>query len=325
MRARLAVLLLAAGFGLAGCAETTLFNHAAKSVMRSEPSQSSGPGKGGIYKVGNPYQINGVWYYPKEDPSYDETGIASWYGPGFHGNSTANGETYDQNELTAAHQTLPMPSYVRVTNLENGRSIVVRVNDRGPFANGRIIDMTRRGAQLLGFHQRGTARVRVQAVPGGGPEGDQPLHPPTDRRDMPIQVAAAPKGSVSTEALPPPPGVRGQSAPTSTAAPAPPSATAVIGAGEAQPINLERQPVRQVAVRSSAIYVQAGAFTQFENAHRLSARISTIAPAKVTAATVGGTEFFRVRIGPLESVEAADRTLAQVIATGQPDARIVID
>ncbi|WP_368744684.1 septal ring lytic transglycosylase RlpA family protein, partial [Desertibaculum subflavum] len=187
-------------------------------------TQTAGVKGAGVYKVGNPYQINGVWYYPQENPNYDETGIASWYGPGFHGKSTANGETYDQNELTAAHQTLPMPSFVRVTNLENGRSIVVRVNDRGPFANGRIIDMTRRGSQLLGFHERGTARVRVQAVPGGGPDGDQPLQPPVDRRDMPIQVAAAPKGSVSTEALPPPPGMRGQSAPTPAPAPAQPSA-----------------------------------------------------------------------------------------------------
>ncbi|WP_162915262.1 SPOR domain-containing protein, partial [Desertibaculum subflavum] len=129
----------------------------------------------------------------------------------------------------------------------------------------------------------------------------------------------------STEALPPPPGMRGQSAPTPAPAPAQPSATAVIGAGEARPIDLDKQPVRQVAVKATTIYVQAGAFTQFENAHRLSARISAIAPATVTAVTVRGTEFFRVRIGPLDSVETADRTLAQVIATGQPDARIVID
>ncbi len=280
----------------------------------------------GGYKVGQPYQINGVWYYPREDANYDESGIASWYGPGFHGKNTANGEFYDQNELTAAHQTLPMPSFVRVTNLENGRSIVVRVNDRGPFANGRIIDMTRRGAQLLGFFERGTARVRVQAVPGGGPDGDAPLTPQPDQRDMPIQVASVPKGSVSTEALPPPPGLRGQAGPASAPpAPATPSATAMLGAGEARPIDLDKQPLRQVPVKPTAIYVQAGAFTQFDNAHRLSARLSSFAPAKVTTVNIRGTEFFRVRIGPMESVEAADRTLAQVIATGQPEARIVID
>jgi len=118
----------------------------------------------GVYKVGEPYQIGGIWYYPAEDYAYDETGIASWYGPDFHGKYTANGEVYDMNDLTAAHHTLPMPSLARVTNLDNGRSIVVRVNDRGPFAKGRILDMSRRGAQLLGFEQAGTAKVRVQIL-----------------------------------------------------------------------------------------------------------------------------------------------------------------
>jgi len=285
--------------------------------------------KGGVpYKVGKPYQVAGVWYYPREDANYDETGIASWYGPGFHGKQTANGEVYDQNELTAAHQTLPMPTFVRVTNLENGRSIVVRVNDRGPFVNGRIIDMTRRGAQLLGFIGQGTARVRVQIVPGGGPEGDQPLPPGTPGTgDMPIQVAAASsKGAVTAEALPPPPGTRGQAgSPAAATAPAQPPATAVLGAGEAGPIDLQKQTVRQTPVKQTAIFVQAGAFTQFDNANRLSARLSPIGPVRVMNANVAGTDYYRVRVGPLASVDEADRALAQVIATGQQDARIVVD
>ncbi len=115
-----------------------------------------------LYKVGKPYQIKGVWYYPQIDYGYVEEGVASWYGPGFHGQTTANGEIYDQNDMTAAHRTLPLPSIVRVTNLENGRSIKLRVNDRGPFAQNRIIDLSRRGAQLLGFYNAGTARVRVE-------------------------------------------------------------------------------------------------------------------------------------------------------------------
>ena len=100
-----------------------------------------------------------------EDAKPLQKGAASWYGPGFHGKRTANGEVYDENGLTAAHKTLPMPAMVRVTNLENGRSIQVRINDRGPFEAGRVIDMTRRGAQLLGFIQQGTARVRVDIMP----------------------------------------------------------------------------------------------------------------------------------------------------------------
>ena len=99
------------------------------------------PPNAGVYKVGNPYQIDGTWYYPHEQPDYDETGIASWYGPTFYGHHTANGEMYDGAELTAAHRTLPMPVNVRVTNLDNGKSVVVRVNDRGPYAKGRIIDL----------------------------------------------------------------------------------------------------------------------------------------------------------------------------------------
>ncbi len=116
------------------------------------------------YKVGKPYQIKGVWYYPQVDYDYVEEGIASWYGPGFHGKATANGEIYDMNDLTAAHRTLPMPSIVRVTNLENGRSLKLKVNDRGPFARERIIDVSRRASQLLGFHMQGTTPVRVEIV-----------------------------------------------------------------------------------------------------------------------------------------------------------------
>lgn len=123
-----------------------------------------------VYKVGAPYRIDGVWYRPKEDFAYRRTGIASYYGGetdgnDFHGRPTANGEIYDMNALTAAHPTLQMPSLVRVTNLENGRSVVLRVNDRGPFVKGRIIDVSRRAAQILGFEQKGTARVRVEILP----------------------------------------------------------------------------------------------------------------------------------------------------------------
>jgi len=135
------------------------------------------PPNAGVYKVGQPYQIDNVWYYPREQPDYDETGIASWYGPTFYGKRTANGETYDGNQLTAAHRTLPMPVNVRVTNLQNGKSIIVRVNDRGPYARGRIIDLSKRAAELLDVVQTGTARVRVtylaRADMNGGP-------PPSD-------------------------------------------------------------------------------------------------------------------------------------------------
>ena len=113
-------------------------------------------------KVGKPYKINGHWYAPDYDAHYDEIGVASWYGPGFHGGRTASGERYDQDAMTAAHRTLPLPSIVRVTNLDNGKSALVTVNDRGPFAHDRIIDLSRAAAQTLGVWRTGTAKVRVQ-------------------------------------------------------------------------------------------------------------------------------------------------------------------
>src|SRR5437764_1096871 len=116
------------------------------------------------YKVGSAYQINGKWYYPKVDYSYDQTGLASWYGEAFDGKATANGEIFNLNELSAAHKTLPLPSVVEVSNLRNGRSLRLRVNDRGPYVDARIIDVSRRAAQLLGFEMAGTTPVRVRIL-----------------------------------------------------------------------------------------------------------------------------------------------------------------
>ena len=119
------------------------------------------PSRPGRYKLGPPYVVAGRTYIPRHDPDYDKVGIASWYGADFHGRLTANGEIYDLHRFTAAHPTLPLPSLVRVTNLENGQSLVVRVNDRGPFVKDRIIDLSKASAIRLGFVQRGTGRVRV--------------------------------------------------------------------------------------------------------------------------------------------------------------------
>lgn len=119
------------------------------------------PRGGGSYKIGQPYQVKGQWYTPREEPAYDQRGIASWYGADFHGRRTANGEVYDMNALTAAHPTLPIPSYAYVTNLATGRTLLVRINDRGPYANDRVIDMSRHAARLLGYETRGTTQVRV--------------------------------------------------------------------------------------------------------------------------------------------------------------------
>ncbi len=117
---------------------------------------------GGRRQVGKPYKIRGKWYYPKEDLNYSRVGQASWYGPNFHGRLTANGEVYDQYALTGAHPTFPLPSYASVTNLANGRSIVVRINDRGPFHPGRIIDLSAKASKMLDYQKKGVARVKVK-------------------------------------------------------------------------------------------------------------------------------------------------------------------
>ena len=151
--ARNLVAVAAVGLLLAGCGGS------------SGTHDLSGHGKTrGYYKVGAPYQVKGVWYYPKVDYDYDESGTASWYGEAFHGKPTANGEIFDLNQVSAAHKTLQLPSVVEVTNLRNGRALQMRVNDRGPFVGDRIIDLSRRAAQLLGFEGAGTAPVRVRIV-----------------------------------------------------------------------------------------------------------------------------------------------------------------
>ncbi len=133
------------------------------------------PKGGGNYRVGKPYMVAGRAYFPSADPGYRGEGIASWYGPDFHGRLTANGEVFDMHSISAAHPTLPMPSYARVTNLDNGRSIVVRVNDRGPYAQNRVIDLSIGAAKALDFYGRGLAHVRVEYV------GRAPLEGTDDR------------------------------------------------------------------------------------------------------------------------------------------------
>ncbi|WP_202913182.1 septal ring lytic transglycosylase RlpA family protein [Acuticoccus sediminis] len=142
-------------------------------VLAAADADSSGDDDvTGFKKIGKPYKVGGRWYTPKHDENYDEVGRASWYGPKFHGKSTANGEAFDQDALTAAHPTLPLPSYVRVTVVKTGKSAVLRVNDRGPFGKGRILDVSKAAATKLGFRNAGYAKVRVEylgeAPVGGG-------------------------------------------------------------------------------------------------------------------------------------------------------------
>lgn len=147
------------------------------SVAALDASPGSVPKVRGVYKVGKPYVVAGQTYYPADDPGYDRTGLASWYGTDFHGKQTANGELFDMGGITAAHPTLPLPSLVYVTNLRNGRTLLVRVNDRGPYKPGRIIDLSRHAAGLLGFEGNGTTQIRVRYA------GPAPLDPNDTSRE----------------------------------------------------------------------------------------------------------------------------------------------
>ncbi len=316
---RSAIAVLVTGLVLTACAETEFVIHAAKQYKKVE-QKAKAPATG-RYKVGDPYKIDGVYYYPAVDYDYSETGVASWYGPKFDGRATANGEVFDMNELSAAHRTLPMPSMVRVINLDNGRSLALRVNDRGPFARGRIIDVSRRAAQLLGFRYRGTARVKVELIADesrrlaalgqrGGTTEDKPIAaaPVPVPKKIVTAVLSPPTG-------PPPPAPKVNS--TTSAGPvAKPDKTA----SSLIDLALDLDPVRP-----TALYVQAGAFVRYPNAARLRKRLARLAPAQVTEARVGAEKYFRVRLGPFQNLGKADRALAEVAASGYPRAQLIVE
>lgn len=311
---------------LGACSETTFLAHATKELQ--DRMGSNGAKAQGIYKVGNPYEINGIWYYPKVEYDYVDKGIASWYGPKFHKRKTANGEIFDMNAVSAAHRTLPMPSLVRVTNLNSGRAINVRINDRGPFAHGRIIDLSRRAAQLLGFEVAGTAPVRVEILP----EESRQLALRAKElnfaghRTEPKKPDSAPTVSVTSSKLPPPDGAKAAKPPSKDFKVLP-------AAGRREKVARSQSVIAQVdgkvtyrrIEKMPQIFVQAGSFSQFQNAHKVRAVLKQLGPTKITQIDIDKRPLFRVRIGPLDNVDAADQILANVIKAGFPEAETVVD
>lgn len=271
--------------------------------------QGSGPipRGGGVYKVGNPYKIAGRTYYPHEDPTYDKVGLASWYGPKFHKRQTANGEWFDMNALTAAHPTLPIPSYARVTNPQNNRSLVVRINDRGPYAHDRIIDLSKRSAQVLGFEKAGVIKVRVQYL------GKAPLEY-TDEDIVAINEKYRTQGRPDVQIA-----ERTQPAPRTVAA----TPETQLSDTHNGPLVLGAANHTGSVSPAGVFYVQAASFSNQDNAQRLGQRLSAIGQVAVDETTVGSTVYYRVRVGPMADRNAASRALEQVVAAGQPDARVV--
>lgn len=260
-------------------------------VPRAEPRSRNG----------NPpfYDVLGRRYFVlSSSVGYVERGVASWYGPGFHKVRTSTGEPYDMYGMTAAHKTLPLPAYVRVTNLQNGRSIVVRVNDRGPFVGNRIIDLSYTAAAKLDMLRNGTAMVEVRS-----------LEPVSAATPLVAQTTAPAPAAAPLTATPL------TSAAEAPAAPAPPPASPGPSAD-----------VSTVAV-PRALYIQAGAFSDPKNAERLVERLRGGGYGKVFVRDneIAGRRMYRVRIGPVPDVAEFDRVVAALERVGVNDAHLALD
>ena len=308
-----------------------------------------GPGSGtGTYKVGKPYKIKGKWYHPKEEPNYKEVGYASWYGPGFHGRKTANGEIFNQNAMTAAHTTLPMPTLVRVTNLKNGRKVIVRVNDRGPFAHNRIIDLSKRAAIELGFKEQGVTKVRVEYL-GRADRRAKRGHAATQRLAYQAPVTqpagthsttnAAPFTSVpkprtapnrpahiaSVEASQPVAhaAISMQPIPDDVAIPEPARGPAPVAALHVTKEFTE--PDHRASSTAQLIYVQLGAFSDAERALSVYSVLQGRENASIATVGSGDDLIYRVRVGPLHDEQTAQVTLTELKQLGHEAAQIVRD
>ena len=283
--------IIAATLLLAGCASF--------SERRAAEEQGRRVAAGGIYKIGTPYEIEGDWYYPQEDATYDNTGIASWYGSKFHGRRTANGEIFDMDLLTAAHPTLPMPVRAKVTNLENGRSVVVRINDRGPFAKDREIDMSRHAADVLGFKEKGTAQVRVQYL------GRAPLYDSAGRlikRQEPDLFIAE--------------------------KPITPKEDSRVAAAPIEPVDVLTADGKKLAkpepdVKEKRYAVQVGVFSMRQNAEALQEKLKAFSPVKIVEVKMGGATLYRVKMGGANIRADARSTLERLVAAGHTDAVII--
>ena len=272
---------------LSGCSETTFLINSAKRIG----SWGDGP----IYKVGTPYKINGKWYYPAVNYDYDEIGIASWYGPGFHGKKTANGEVFDQNKITAAHKTLPMPSIVKVTNLENGLVLDnVRVNDRGPFAGDRIIDLSKKAAEELGFMKNGVAKVRVEILEDESRKYVT-IQEKNSYKAQPAEVTKIDKKII------------------------------VDDFNESTLVKKSEDTVdsKNSILDNQELIIQVGAFTDHRNAKTLIAKLSEF-KAYINRVFMSSKYLYRVRIGPINNLDEANEMKKKLFDLGYTSSHLVM-
>jgi len=327
---RYAVILLA-GASLGACA-TVHPEYATQAPAHSRSKPPSAPGLKGTDK---PYQVGGIWYVPKAQPHYNETGVASWYGDAFHLKPTADGEIFDKDLPSAAHTTLPLPSLVEVTNLDNGKKLIVRVNDRGPFVDNRIIDLSHEAARELGYDRQGLAHVRVRYI---GPA-------PALANDVSRRYAYLGPKTPSPAAAPPAPPKRDPDA-VFTAAPLPKAPAMIVQAslgplptaaasGPRAPLIGDHLPdlrtPRATAPAASRIErsttasfrVQAGAFSTAENARKAAAQLAAAGPARVEPLSRNGATLYRVVVDGAADQDAAEELRQKVADAGFADARVL--
>jgi rare lipoprotein A len=339
------LLIASLAFGIASCRDGNGEGLGERVIPLGQPV----PKGGGVYHIGSPYQVAGLTYTPREDPGYDRVGRASWYGELFHGRRTANGEIYDMERLSAAHPTLPLPVYAQVTNLANGRTIIVRVNDRGPYARDRIIDLSRRSAELLGFRSNGTADVRVKYLGRAPLSGDDSYERRYVASQSWVHVAsnsAAKRNAESPIAVGSAPGAETLPAesPENLAFPWKEAAPPENGAAPADPLppgwqasprwaplptnsptgSIPRPEKGKTQAQPQALLIQAGSFKSKENANKASVELGSIAPVDVAPMEVGGEVYFRVRVGPFSDESAAQSALFQITKAGYQGAKIVM-
>jgi rare lipoprotein A len=316
----MSLMLLCSAVALAGCSSKSPIksgagkNRFGESLAGFEGKGSpyySGKGPiprgGGRYHVGKPYQVAGKWFTPKEQPNYDRKGSASWYGEAFHRRKTSNGEWFDMNMLTAAHPTLPLPSYARVTNLETGKAIVVRINDRGPFVGTRIIDLSKRSAAALDFKNKGKATVRVQWI-GNAPINDQGSH-----LAMMNKKAAQGANMDTLIAAADGPARGGTVDNVQVAAAEPSTKVQDVSYAPEKPIKRSRNEVQIISVAS---------FRNLQDAEHARSQLSAIGPVQVYEWDTIEGPVYKVQLGPFKSFIGAEDALALVRAEGYGKAKL---
>ena len=255
-----------------------------------------------IYKIGKKYNVGGKYYYPKKDLYYNKTGIASWYGPKFHGKLTANGEIYNQYALTAAHKTLPLPSAVKVTNLKNNKSIVLRINDRGPFVNDRIIDLSSKAADILDLKREGTGLVRVQILK------DKSLYlEKLAKRGIFPEIEDLKEGELPNITIPNKVAVKINDTKNHKIV--------------TKKINYNLKNFN----KEYKIYIKLASFSSNKNAEIMKKKVSYIDKIKIYKIFRVNKVFYQVKAGPFSNVEKVDELYSLLLKKGMQGAKIIIE